>query len=564
MSEQVELNLTPPTSVVRNTMGKGKEQTSKNSDRPVSDATLREYCDKYYHQLLPIIAEKVHQEKVQQEKLKEVKARLNFKGCSGRNLRIQEVSQHFVSRTPNVRGKHRRGRWSGCSRSMSESPERTSVFSRLRCDRSESLRHTHIEKEIRDGGVFNRMGGKEKNVSAHLESRYQSSGPKKQNHSPRVKTVEEDTGNQDLRSKSQAWRKTTCLNHKYVKRRIPSNLSSTKKCVKDLVEIYHIKQREGESTKDFVQRFKAESRHVKGAPECMRISEFMHEIPNPELIKRLHDNIPKSVDEMMRKEILALDKDKFKAPPPMTTPVEKRNNNKFCEFHKEVGHNTDECMHLRRQIEELIKNGKLARVIKELNQGSGKDQPKAAKKGETYKKDKPLAIMMVQPWQRVARQKITKSFFPSPEISFPPLSDEDRTKGPMIIEAEIGGHFIHRIYVDGGSASEILYENCFNRLRLEVKNQMVPATAPLIGFIRSLSPYNEIIGTPGVRKIQAVPSTAHRMLKFLILGGILTLRSSRIIPLECTMVSGPKAQPSDIIQAAKERIKVSIHPEYPE
>nr|GEV47079.1 reverse transcriptase domain-containing protein [Tanacetum cinerariifolium] len=110
MSEQAELNLTPPTSVVRNTVGKSKEQTSKNSDRPVSDATLREYCDKYYHQLLPIIAEKVHQEKVQQEKLKEVKARLNFEGCSGRNSRIQEVSQHFVSRTPNVRGKHQRGR----------------------------------------------------------------------------------------------------------------------------------------------------------------------------------------------------------------------------------------------------------------------------------------------------------------------------------------------------------------------------------------------------------------------------------------------------------------------
>ncbi|GKC31341.1 hypothetical protein Tco_1038635 [Tanacetum coccineum] len=80
----------------------------------------------------------------------------------------------------------------------------------------------------------------------------------------------------------------------------------------------------------------------------------------------------------------------------MTTPVEKRNN-KFCEFHGEVRHNTDECMHLRRQIEELIKNGKLSHVIKELKQGSRKDQPKAAKKGETSGKDKPLAILMVQP-----------------------------------------------------------------------------------------------------------------------------------------------------------------------
>ena len=32
----------------------------------------------------------------------------------------------------------------------------------------------------------------------------------------------------------------------------------------------------------------------------MRIFEFMHGITNHELIKRLHDKIPKSVDEMMK------------------------------------------------------------------------------------------------------------------------------------------------------------------------------------------------------------------------------------------------------------------------
>nr|GFA14206.1 reverse transcriptase domain-containing protein [Tanacetum cinerariifolium] len=69
------------------------------------------------------------------------------------------------------------------------------------------------------------------------------------------------------------------------------NFLQQKKCIKDPVEIHHIKQREGESTEDFMQRFKYESRHVKGASECMRISGFMHEITNPELIKRLHENI---------------------------------------------------------------------------------------------------------------------------------------------------------------------------------------------------------------------------------------------------------------------------------
>ncbi|GJW25613.1 reverse transcriptase domain-containing protein [Tanacetum coccineum] len=410
-------------------------------------------------------------------------------------------------------------------------------------------------------------------------------------HSPKAKIVRVDTGNQGRRRQSQALKKMNFLNHGYVKRQIPShpsidsyddlknafgaNYFQQKKCIKDPVEIYHIKQREGESTEDFVQIFKAESRHVKGSPKCMRISGFMHGITNPELIKRLHNNIPKNQQRSERrrdkftlltkspKEILALDKGKFKAPPSMTTLVEKRNSNKFCEFHGEVRHTTDECMHLKRKIEELIKNEKFSHVIKKLKQGSEKDQPKAVKKGETFGKDKPLEILMVQPWKRVSMQKIMQSFSPSPEILFPPLGDEDRAKGPMIIEAKIRGHFIHLIYVDGGSASEILYEHCFNRLRPKETRSISP---PWMNFVvvRSPSPYNRIIGRPGVRKIQAVPSTAHGMLKFPVPGGILTLRSSRIILLECTMVSGPEAQPSDIIQAAEERIKVAIHLEYPE
>nr|GEX04525.1 reverse transcriptase domain-containing protein [Tanacetum cinerariifolium] len=276
------------------------------------------------------------------------------------------------------------------------------------------------------------------------------------------------------------------------------NYLQLKKYVKDLIEIHNIKQRDGESTKEFVRRYMLECRDVKGAPKCMKISGFMPGITNPEVIKRLHDKISKSVDEMMKvtiaflrgevtaanrewkksfpswkqqeagqkqnfknggfrnqqrperkqdrftiltklpKEIPALDKGKFKPPPPMTTPVEKRNASKFCEFHGEVGHTTDEYMHLKRQIKEMLKAGKLSHLIKELKQSNGKDQAKAAKKGETSRKEKPLAILMVQPRRRVAKQKITQTFSSKSVFYFPPLGEEDGMEGPMIIEAEIG------------------------------------------------------------------------------------------------------------------------------
>ncbi|GJR69493.1 reverse transcriptase domain-containing protein [Tanacetum coccineum] len=247
--------------------------------------------------------------------------------------------------------------------------------------------------------------------------------------------------------------------------------------------------------------------------------------------------------------------------------MEKRNASKFCKFHGEVGHTTDECMHLKRQIEEILKAGKLSHLIKELKQNNGKDQAKVAKKGE-------------------AKGQSTSN----------PDGEEDGMEGPMLIEAEVGGHLLHRMYVDGGASSEILYEHCFNQLRPEIRNQMVPATTYLVGFngeiiwpirqvsllvkigdeehstsawmnfmvVRSHSPYNGIIGRPGVRRIKAISSTTHGMLKFLVTGGTVTLWSSRIIPLECVMISGPRTRHPVVDQGTKETIQVAIHPEYPE
>ncbi|GJW70458.1 reverse transcriptase domain-containing protein [Tanacetum coccineum] len=316
------------------------------------------------------------------------------------------------------------------------------------------------------------------------------------------------------------------------------NYRQQTKHIKDPVEIHHIKQRDGESMEDFMERYKEEVLDVEGVSECMKIFGFRHGINHPELIKRLYEKIPRSMDEMYRvttsflqgevaafshgrkkaptpwkqpeggnkpsfkkgfknkhrsdrkpdrfslltktpKEIFALEKGKFKAPPPMVTPAEKRDPNKYCEFHRDGHYNTDECMQLRKQIDEMIKAGKLSQFIKELKQN---DKPKAPKKGETARKERPLAILMIQPWERVAKQKVTQSFSPETTISFPPLGDEDGTEGPMIIEAEIGGHFVHRMYVDGGASSEILYEHCFVRLRPEIRSQMVPPTTYLTGF----------------------------------------------------------------------------------
>nr|GEY65171.1 reverse transcriptase domain-containing protein [Tanacetum cinerariifolium] len=263
-----------------------------------------------------------------------------------------------------------------------------------------------------------------------------------------------------------------------------------KKYVKDSVEIHNIKQRDGETLEDFMERFKIETGRMKGAPECMRISRFMHGINNPELTKRLNEHVPKKMEEMM-----------------IATTA-------------------------------FIRGEAAAASKKKGHQKIGRKEAAA--------KDKPTTIYMVRSWQRTVKQKITQSFEQGKEITFPSLTTSNGTEGPLVIEAEIGRHTIHRIYIDGGSSMEILYQHCFNRLRPEIKSQMVPATTSLTGFssettwplgqlrllvtirdvthstkawmnfmiIKSLSPYNGIIGRPGLKAIQAVPSTVHGMLKF--------------------------------------------------
>ncbi|GJW55691.1 hypothetical protein Tco_0099776 [Tanacetum coccineum] len=171
------------------------------------------------------------------------------------------------------------------------------------------------------------------------------------------------------------------------------------------------------------------------------------------------------------------------------------------------------------------------------------------KKGETSGKDKALAILMVQPWERVARQRITQSFSLNPEIFFPPLGEDEGTKGPMIIDAEIGGYCVHRQI----------------QLLVKIRDEEHSASAWMnFMVVRSPSPYNGIIVRPGVRKLQAVPSTAYGMLNILVERGVITLKSSKLVPLECAVVFGPKGAPSATKPIIEERVKVAINPEYPE
>ncbi|RZS19504.1 hypothetical protein BHM03_00051896 [Ensete ventricosum] len=55
----------------------------------------------------------------------------------------------------------------------------------------------------------------------------------------------------------------------------------------------------------------------------------------------------------------------LKAPSPMKSHPERRDKRRYCRFHREYGHDTEECRDLQYQIEDLIRRDHLRRYVRE-------------------------------------------------------------------------------------------------------------------------------------------------------------------------------------------------------
>ncbi|GJW12388.1 reverse transcriptase domain-containing protein [Tanacetum coccineum] len=86
-----------------------------------------------------------------------------------------------------------------------------------------------------------------------------------------------------------------------LRRAFMKNFTPRKKCVKNPVELARVKQRQGETTDAFMDRYKDELLQVKNCLEILQISGFMNGINNQDLIKKLNDKIPSTFDETMKR-----------------------------------------------------------------------------------------------------------------------------------------------------------------------------------------------------------------------------------------------------------------------
>ena len=176
----------------------------------------------------------------------------------------------------------------------------------------------------------------------------------------------------------------------------------------------------------------------------------------------------------------------------------KRNWNKYCCFHRDHGHDTDECFDLKQQIENLIRQGKLRNFlgrdhkdeklkakVEELSRPplgeirmilGGDFTGQSSRSRKTYLK----VVQNIQLFGRSPKTKTTEE----QAITF---MDEDAARihhphdDAIVITLLIADYTTKRVLVDNGSSADILYYPAFQQMKLE-RDQLCPMYSSLVGF----------------------------------------------------------------------------------
>ncbi|XP_050259727.1 uncharacterized protein LOC126704759 [Quercus robur] len=137
---------------------------------------------------------------------------------------------------------------------------------------------------------------------------------------------------------------------------------------------------------------------------------------------------------------------------PLHSSPNVRDKKKYCHFHKDYNHYTENCRDLKEQIEELIRKGKLQRFVKKGEPSRSKDDNKD--KHETSPRDEDHKSQHI-----------------------PSVTGEIKT----ITGGLSTGFNTRRILMDNGNSVDIIYLSAFQQLKLDLE-RLYPFESPLISF----------------------------------------------------------------------------------
>ncbi|GAV71473.1 LOW QUALITY PROTEIN: hypothetical protein CFOL_v3_14967, partial [Cephalotus follicularis] len=212
----------------------------------------------------------------------------------------------------------------------------------------------------------------------------------------------------------------------------------------------------------------------------------------------------------------------FQWPEKMRAPAENRSVEKYCRYHRDHGHDTEECRQLKNQIEDLIRKGHLRKYVdRDAPQGRREQRREEAPRQE----------------ETTTQSKRLKTGGEEEVISFSEVDYEGVRlphDDPVVVTLLVELFTMKRILIDNGSSADILYKHAFDQLRIPA-DQLKPVKTPLVGFagetihplgsinlsvvagtaprqtqvemtfliVDTPSPYNAIIGQPGLNLLEA-------------------------------------------------------------
>ena len=275
-----------------------------------------------------------------------------------------------------------------------------------------------------------------------------------------------------------------------------------------------------------------------------------------------------------------------------------RDNTKYCEFHRDYGHRTDDCIQLKREIEYLIRHGYLRRFISPENQA----QSQAQNTGPTQQP--PPQQMTTQHQQSLGEIQVISGGFAgegesssaqkahlrsirSAEIgeiqtvSKRPRLDTSITfsnsdlegcqhphDDPLVVRAVMANKMVHRVLIDNGSSADIIFASAFDKMGIG-REKLEPVSTHLRGFsgekvlplgsiqlvltlgeppcqattttrfliVDASSAYNMLLGRPSLNAIKAIPFAYHMMIKFLTESGVGMVQGDQRVARECYSAS---------------------------
>ena len=270
-----------------------------------------------------------------------------------------------------------------------------------------------------------------------------------------------------------------------------------------------------------------------------------------------------------------------------------RDNTKYCEFHRDYGHHTDNCIQLKREIEYLIRRGYLRRFISPENQAQNQAPTQQPLPRQTTQHQQPLGEIHVisggfagggesssarKAHLRSIRsaeigeiQAVSKLPHLDTSITF---SDSDLEgcqhphDDPLVVCAIVANKTVHRVLIDNGSSTDIIFASAFDKMGIG-REKLEPVNTHLRGFsgekvlplgsiqlvltlgelpcqattttrfliVDAPSAYNMLLGRPSLNAIKSIPSANHMIIKFPTIHGVRMVQGDQRVARECYTAS---------------------------